>query len=60
YFHYVPNSLSQTDMAINGIKLLVSVFPAIPFLIGVTLLFFYKIDKNMEVKIETDLKERRT
>lgn len=60
YFHYVPNSLNQTDMAINGIKLLVSVFPAVPFLIGITLLFFYKIDKNMEVKIETDLKQRRT
>jgi Na+/melibiose symporter-like transporter len=60
YFHYVPNALSQTDIAINGIKLLVSIFPAIPFLIGVALLFFYKIDKNMEVQIESDLKERRT
>jgi Na+/melibiose symporter-like transporter len=60
YFHYVPNALGQTDIAINGIKLLVSIFPAIPFLIGVALLFFYKIDKNMEVQIESDLKERRT
>ncbi|SHH89424.1 MFS transporter [Flavobacterium defluvii] len=60
YFDYVPNASSQTDLAINGIKLLVSIFPAIPFLIGVSLLFFYKIDKKMEVQIETDLKERRT
>ncbi len=60
YFHYIPNALSQSDIAINGIKLLVSIFPAIPFLIGVALLFFYKIDKNMEVQIESDLKERRT
>ncbi|MNQ73795.1 Inner membrane symporter YicJ [compost metagenome] len=59
YFDYVPNSLTQSDIAINGIKLLVSVFPAIPFLIGVGLLFFYKIDKKMEIKIESDLKERR-
>ncbi|SHM13703.1 MFS transporter [Flavobacterium saccharophilum] len=59
YFNYVPNSLVQTDVAINGIKLLVSIFPAIPFLIGVGLLFFYKINKKMEVQIEADLKERR-
>ncbi|MBP4136780.1 MFS transporter [Flavobacterium geliluteum] len=60
YYHYQPNSLIQTDTAINGIKLLVSIFPAMPFLIGVALLFFYKINKKMEVQIESDLKERRT
>jgi GPH family glycoside/pentoside/hexuronide:cation symporter len=58
-FNYVPNSLTQTDITINGIKLLVSVFPAIPFLIGCGLLFFYKIDKKLEVQIESDLKQRR-
>lgn len=59
-FHYVPNSDSvQTDSAIQGTKMLVSVFPAIPFLIGVGLLFFYEINKKMEVRIESDLKERR-
>lgn len=59
YFHYVPNSLTQSDATITGIKLLVSVFPAVPFLIGCGLLFFYKIDKKMEIQIESDLKERR-
>lgn len=59
YFDYVPNAGSQSDIAINGIKLLVSIFPAIPFLIGCGLLFFYEIDKKMEVQIESDLKERR-
>ncbi|WP_163407310.1 MFS transporter [Flavobacterium ajazii] len=59
HFDYVPNAASQSDIAINGIKLLVSVFPAIPFLIGGGLLFFYEIDKKMEVQIESDLKERR-
>lgn len=59
YFNYTPNSLEQTDSAINGIKLLVSIFPAIPFLIGVGLLFFYEINKKMEVQIEADLKGRR-
>jgi Na+/melibiose symporter-like transporter len=58
-FNYIPNSITQPDSAINGIKLLVSVFPSIPFLVGVGLLFFYEINKKMEVKIESDLKERR-
>lgn len=59
FFHYAPNSSVQTEMAINGIKLLVSIFPAIPFLIGTGLLFFYKINKEMEVQIESELKNRR-
>jgi len=39
--------------------MLVSVYPAIPFLIGAALLFFYEINKKMEVQIESDLKQRR-
>ena len=58
-FHYTRNSTVQAASAINGTKLLVSVFPAIPFLIGAALLFLYKIDKKMEVQIESDLKQRR-
>lgn len=49
----------QPDAAINGIRLLVSVFPSIPFLIGASLLFFYPINKKMEVQIETELSEQR-
>jgi Na+/melibiose symporter-like transporter len=59
-FNYVPNSdAAQTAAAIEGTKMLVSIFPAIPFLTGAGLLFFYKINKKMEVKIEADLKHRR-
>jgi len=59
-YHYIPNSTSgQTDTAIQGTKMLVSIFPAIPFLIGAALLFMYKINKKMEVQIEADLKVRR-
>ena len=59
-YDYIPNSeTAQSATAINGTKLLVSIFPSIPFLIGVGLLFFYKINKKMEVQIETDLKQRR-
>lgn len=58
-YSYIPNSDTQTPAAINGTKMLVSVFPAIPFLIGAGLLFFYRINKSMEVQIESDLKQRR-
>jgi Na+/melibiose symporter-like transporter len=60
FYDYVANSDAvQTPQAINGTKMLVSVFPAIPFLIGAALLFFYEINKKMEVQIEGDLLERR-
>jgi Na+/melibiose symporter-like transporter len=59
-YDYVANSTNgQTATAINGTKMLISIFPAIPFLIAVALLFFYKINKKMEVQIEADLKTRR-
>ncbi|TXJ29482.1 MAG: MFS transporter [Chitinophagaceae bacterium] len=58
-YKYLPNTDQQTASAIQGTKLLVSVFPAIPFLIGAALLFFYQINKKMELQIETDLKNRR-
>ena len=50
----------QPDSAILGTKMLVSIYPAIPFLIGIGLLFFYEINKKMELQIETDLKSRRS
>ncbi|MBP6235559.1 MAG: MFS transporter [Saprospiraceae bacterium] len=59
-YDYVPQSDAvQSDTAILGTKLLVSIYPSIPFLIGVGLLFFYEINKTMEDKIETDLSSRR-
>lgn len=60
YYGYDANSVSgQTSEAILGTKLLVSIFPAIPFLLGVGLLFFYAINKDMETQIELELKQRR-
>ncbi len=49
----------QPDVAIQGIKLTMSVFPALTFLVGLVSLFFYKINKSMEVQIEQDLLKRR-
>ena len=60
YHGYDANSVTgQTSEAIQGTKLLVSVYPAIPFLLGVGLLFFYEINKTMETQIELELKQRR-
>jgi GPH family glycoside/pentoside/hexuronide:cation symporter len=59
-YNYIPNSKTgQTATAVTGTKMLVSVYPAIPFLIGAALLFFYEINKAKELQIESDLKQRR-
>ena len=60
-YNYIPNSDgNQPESAVNGIKMLVSVYPSIPFLVGAALLFFYVINKKMETQIESDLKQRRS
>lgn len=59
-YRYVPNQDGmQGASAVQGTKMLVSIFPSVPFLIGAGLLFFYSINKKMEVQIEGDLKARR-
>ncbi len=58
-YNYIPGNPVQTAGAIQGTRLLVSIYPAIPFLIGACLLFFYSINKQMEEKIEADLKLKR-
>lgn len=66
WYNYIPKEAeiagqitTQPESAVNGIKMLVSVYPSIPFLIGAALLFFYAINKKMEVQIEQDLLARR-
>lgn len=59
-YDYNPELAIQSNTAIHGTKMLVSIYPAIPFLVGVGLLFFYEINKKMELQIELDLKKRRT
>ena len=59
-YGYIPNSENgQVESAVEGAKMLVSIYPAIPFLLGIVLLFFYEINKKMETQIESDLIERR-
>ena len=59
YGYDAGNFNGQSSEAILGTKLLVSIYPALPFLVGVGLLFFYKINKSMESQIEMDLEQRR-
>ncbi len=59
-YDYDSDLARQVAETVNGIKLSISIYAAIPFLIGIGLLYFYEINKRMELQIETDLKERRT
>jgi len=49
----------QPDRALLGIKLSVSIFTGIVFLLGTVVLFFYEIDKDKELLIQKELDERR-
>jgi sugar (glycoside-pentoside-hexuronide) transporter len=55
---YVPNA-EQSARALDGIRLSMSVYPAIAFGICAACLFFYRIDRRMEVTIADDLAARR-
>ncbi|TXF90700.1 MFS transporter [Neolewinella aurantiaca] len=59
YYGYAKDLALQAPETLAGIRMLVSVFCSIPFLIGCGLLFFYEIDKRMETQIESDLLVRR-
>ena len=59
YGYEANKELAQSEYVIHGVKLLVSIYPAIPFLIGIALLYFYEINKKMETQIEMDLRNRR-
>ncbi len=57
-YGYVPN-VAQTETALEGIMMTMSVFPAITFGVCVVCLFFYSIDKQAEIQITNELAERR-
>jgi GPH family glycoside/pentoside/hexuronide:cation symporter len=57
-FKFTPN-VEQTAEAINGIKLMISVFPGILYMSCSILLFFYSIDKHTCELMEKELEARR-
>jgi Na+/melibiose symporter-like transporter len=58
-FGYNAQLAAQSENTIQGIKMAVSVFPTITFVIAISCLFFYDINKKKEVEIEQTLKSRR-
>lgn len=59
WYGYNADLSVQSPETVSGIRLMISVFASIPFLIGVGTLFFYAIDKGMETTIERELADRR-
>ncbi|MCW3785578.1 MFS transporter [Plebeiibacterium sediminum] len=58
-YGYQEQLVMQNAETIAGIKMSVSVYPAITFILAFICLLFYEIDKNKELVIEKELKERR-
>nr|WP_315259272.1 MFS transporter [uncultured Duganella sp.] len=49
----------QSQAVADGIRVSISIYASIPFLLGVVILYFYKINKATERTIEQDLFARR-
>ncbi len=58
-YGYNAGASIQSPETVNGIKLSVSIYASLPFLIVAGLLFWYEINKDKEVIIERDLEARR-
>jgi len=58
-FKFTPN-VEQTETAITGIKLMISVIPGILYMSCALLLYFYTIDHNTCVIMKSDLDGRRS
>ncbi len=58
-YGYVAEQVEQTASTVLGIKMSVSIYPGLIFMLGAAMLFWYEINKKMELQIEADLKERR-
>ncbi|MBL4560973.1 MAG: MFS transporter [Labilibaculum sp.] len=57
-FKFTPN-VEQTETAITGIKLMISVIPGVLYMSCAILLYFYTIDHETCVVMKSDLDQRR-
>lgn len=57
-YGYVPN-VAQTEFALLGIRLSASLYPALALALGVVCLIIYPIGKQLNLRIQQDLAERR-
>ncbi|ATD68110.1 MFS transporter [Luteimonas chenhongjianii] len=58
-YGYETGGGAQAAPVVDGIRLTFSVYCSIPFLLAVGLLFFYRIDKTLESRLERELADRR-
>jgi Na+/melibiose symporter-like transporter len=52
-------NIAQTARALMGIRMTISIYPALLFLLIVVCLGFYKISKKLNIQIQDELAERR-
>jgi Na+/melibiose symporter-like transporter len=52
-------NVAQTDTALLGIRMTMSVYPALFFFMVVATMFYYKIGKKLNLQIQDELAERR-
>jgi GPH family glycoside/pentoside/hexuronide:cation symporter len=57
-FNYIPDA-QQTESALTGIKLLISVIPGILYMSCAVFMFFYTIDAKTTDRMKRDLEARR-
>jgi GPH family glycoside/pentoside/hexuronide:cation symporter len=52
-------NVEQTEKGLLGIRMVMSIYPAIFALIGMVFMFFYPLGKKLMHQVETELIERR-
>ena len=57
WFGFVANEI-QTDVSMQGIRLMFSIFPTVFALLGIIAIFFYRIDAATVRRMEQELAER--
>lgn len=58
FYNYTPNQ-EQTETAKTGLKLMMSIYPAIGALLAAGFMFFYPLKESLLSKIEAELEARR-
>jgi sugar (glycoside-pentoside-hexuronide) transporter len=58
-YGYVEKLPEQSERALEGIKWMFSVYPAVAFFVGCAALLIYRIDRRMEIELDRELTERR-
>jgi GPH family glycoside/pentoside/hexuronide:cation symporter len=57
-FQFVPNAV-QSATSLNGIKLMISIFPGVLYMSCAILLYYYAIDHKTCLVMQQELEQRR-